>query len=72
MLLTSSPRTTLPKHSAGWQVMCVVWDRGGKNRTESPSDWGKHRLLTAAEAFAILERRVRIVASALRIRETRP
>lgn len=72
MLLTTSPRTTIAKHSTGWQVMRVLHDRGGKNRVEHPTEWGKHRLTTAAEAIRILENRVRIIAKVMNLRETRP
>ena len=72
MLLTSSPRTTIAKHSTGWGVMRVVTDRGGKNLKEGPNDWGKHRFMTTVEAFAALERRVRVVGGIMRLRETRP
>lgn len=72
MLLTTSPRTTIAKHSTGWQVMRMITDRGGKNRKEVPAEWGKHRLLTAAEAFTLLEQRVRAIRSVMALRETRP
>lgn len=58
MLLTSA-RTRLPQHSTGWRVMRLVSDRGGKNITEHPAAWGKHREITAPEAFALLEHRIR-------------
>ena len=45
-----SPTTTtsarLARHSAGWRVMRLVSDRAGKNTSESPSQWGRHRFLT--------------------------
>ena len=72
MLLTTSPRTTLAKHSTGWKAMRLVTDRSGKNRVEPPAEWGKHRLLTPEEAFTVLERRVRIARGLMNLRETRP
>lgn len=72
MLLTSSTKTRIPQHSAGWGVMRLITDRGGKNTVEHPSVWGRHRELTAPEAFALLEHRVRTANQLKRTRETRP
>lgn len=72
MLLTTSAKTTLPKHSAGWAVMRLVTDRGGKNLVEPPTAWGRHRNITAEEAFKLLEQRVRIAKGLMNLRETRP
>lgn len=72
MFLTSSPKAALPRHSTGWGVMRLISDRAGKNAVEQPAQWGKHRHVTSAEAFAILERRVNAVRAVMRLRETRP
>lgn len=65
MITTTSPRTTLPKHSAGWRVMRLLSDRGGKNTREHPATWGRHRLCTVTEAYASLEHRVRVARLAV-------
>lgn len=62
MLLTSSPKTTLPQHSAGWAVLRVVKDRAYKYMTETPAHWGRHRRLNRDEVIKFM----------LHIRETRP
>lgn len=68
MITTAAPRTTLPRHSAGWGVMRLLSDRGGKNTKEHPAMWGKHRQITKAEAWVILEYRARNVAKYRRTR----
>lgn len=72
MLLTSSPKLTLPRHSTGWRVMRLVTDRGGKNTLEGPAVWGRHRILTGHEAQAAIRYRIRTVQALTRSREIRP
>ena len=61
-----------PKHSTGWRVLRLVSDRGGKHTTETPSQWGKHRAVSADEAIALIERRVHSIRAVIALRETRP
>lgn len=70
--MSPTTRTTLPKHSAGWGVMRLISDRGGKNTHEHPATWGKHRAVSHAEAYAILANRYRSISAMITPRETRP
>lgn len=75
MLLTASPKTTLPQHSAGWGVMRLITDRGGKNINESPAVWGKHRVLNTDDRIrraAHQLQAINTVRQLSKIRETRP
>ena len=74
MLLTASPRTTLPQHSAGWRAIRIVTDRAGKNYKTGPADWVKvkHRRLDPGEVIAAVEQRIRVIRSVAALRESRP
>ena len=71
-LTTLAPRTTLPQHSAGWRVMRLVTDRGGKNAQEWPLKSGKRRAATTAEKVQLIKHQIRILQTMTTQRETRP
>lgn len=61
MLLTTSAKTRLPRHSTGWRAIRIVTDRAGKNQPAGPADWikAKHRAITLDDAAQMIAARIR-------------
>ena len=72
MSATTSPKTTIAKHSTGWRVMRLVADRAAKGILESPAQWGGHRLMNHADKIRYINYQFEQLTAFYRLRGRRP